>query len=373
MPRKRRSFGSITEAIKGKKYICRWVENTDEGRKRRSKTVYGTYRDAERFLAKKNIEAGDQTASAKLDDIFEALYLPWLERQVQAGKKKESTARRYREAWPQLIQRKWGGMPMDCIRPMRLQSWLLRLSKGNATIALVVLSKVGDLAVMNGLAKANIFRNKYDMPMATTRKKALNTYSLKQAEEILSSLRGTLSEAPYILSCFGGARVGESLGVRTDEVERSSAMGIEFAIVPIVRRMPKVGSTPLPDGDLKTKQSKRITFIPEPYCFELFRIIELRKAMGSIWIADRGDGLPLNCNSFMYWFNMAMGDKAIPLSNLRSSWRTFAQMDWKVPEPVLEVMMGHKLEGVSGEHYIRMKTEGILHVFAEAYNHAKDI
>lgn len=48
MPRKarRRAWGSVTEAARGKKYVLRWVENTPQGRRRRSRTVYGTYREA---------------------------------------------------------------------------------------------------------------------------------------------------------------------------------------------------------------------------------------------------------------------------------------------------------------------------------------
>ena len=43
---RRRAWGSITEAKRGKKYILRWHENTPCGRKRKTKTVYGTYREA---------------------------------------------------------------------------------------------------------------------------------------------------------------------------------------------------------------------------------------------------------------------------------------------------------------------------------------
>lgn len=43
---RRRAWGSITEAKRGKKYILRWQENTSCGRKRKTKTVYGTYREA---------------------------------------------------------------------------------------------------------------------------------------------------------------------------------------------------------------------------------------------------------------------------------------------------------------------------------------
>lgn len=43
---RRRAWGSITEAKRGKKYILRWQESTPCGRKRKTKTVYGTHREA---------------------------------------------------------------------------------------------------------------------------------------------------------------------------------------------------------------------------------------------------------------------------------------------------------------------------------------
>ena len=48
MPRKkqRRAWGSVTEIKRGKKYVLRWMENTPDGRKRKTRTVYGTYREA---------------------------------------------------------------------------------------------------------------------------------------------------------------------------------------------------------------------------------------------------------------------------------------------------------------------------------------
>ena len=42
----RRAWGSVTEIKRGKKYVLRWMENTSEGRKRKTRTVRGTYREA---------------------------------------------------------------------------------------------------------------------------------------------------------------------------------------------------------------------------------------------------------------------------------------------------------------------------------------
>ena len=372
MPRKRarRTFGSIDEVVAGKKYVCRWYENTDLGRKRLSKTVNGTYREADLFLSRKHVELGEEHVVPTLADAYELWYVPWAERQVADGKKKQGTVDRYMEAWRGVVSGKWGDVPLDRIRPDLFQKWLLEQNAGNANIAMVLLRKIGDLAVLYGRVDSNVFRREYDKPSARTRKKVERIYTLEQARSAYRKLQGSPAIMPFIIACFGGARVGESLGVMRDEVRRIESNGIEFAVVPIRRRMPKSGCAPLPDGDLKTPQSYRETIVPEPYCGP---ILESARSGKSAWLADRGDGLPLNENSFMYFFNRDVGEDAIPLSNLRSSWRTFASFEWHVPSETLELLMGHKLDGVSGRHYIRPSIDDLAKSFAETYRVDRDI
>ena len=57
----------------------------------------------------------------------------------------------------------------------------------------------------------------------------------------------------------------------------------------------------------------------------------------------------------------------IPFSSLRNSWRTFAQFEWRISSETLEVLMGHKLPGTSGRHYIRPSLELLAESFARDY------
>lgn len=88
MPRKarRRAWGSVTEAARGKKYVLRWVENTPQGRRRRSRTVYGTYREACNELAKIQATRCDERAMPTVGQLYESRYLPWLERKYATSK-----------------------------------------------------------------------------------------------------------------------------------------------------------------------------------------------------------------------------------------------------------------------------------------------
>lgn len=369
MPRKarRRSWGSITEVTRGKKYVIRWMENTDKGRRRSSKTFYGTYKDACRELSVAEVNHGLEKRTPTIGEVYNAWYLPWLELQVESGKKKQGTADEYISIWNRIVSPRWESTPIDKVKPAELQSWLLGLNKGNANLSMILLRKVGDLAVRNKVVDANVFRLEYDMPLATSRKKNLSVYNLSKAEEMFERLKGSNVEVQFIVSCFGGARVGESLGIRASEVRAIECEGIRFAVVPIKRRMTKVGTMPRPDGDLKTPQSERETLIPEPYCDRVLEIAKERVENGIEWLADRGDGLPMNANSFMYFFYQLAGPDSIPLSNLRASWRTIGQFDWGVDSDTLEVLMGHVLDGVSGKHYIRPSIMNIADSFAKAY------
>ena len=56
---RRRVWGSVTEMRRGKKYVLRWMQNTPQGRRRKTKTVYGTYREACAELDRIHVEHAD--------------------------------------------------------------------------------------------------------------------------------------------------------------------------------------------------------------------------------------------------------------------------------------------------------------------------
>ncbi|WP_294379917.1 hypothetical protein [uncultured Senegalimassilia sp.] len=68
-----------------------------------------------------------------------------------------------------------------------------------------------------------------------------------------------------------------------------------------------------------------------------------------------------------YYFKRAAGDDAVPFKNLRSSWRTIAEYEWRISQSVLEPLMGHKMEGVTGKHYLRPDLDMLLRAFADDY------
>lgn len=372
MPRKRRkrrrAWGSITEVDPGRRYVLRWVENTPEGRKRRTKTVRGTYREADLELSRLQVEhadGGDRPVPT-VGRAYEMWYVPWMDRRVAEGKAKDGTRRAYDTVWRRHIAPRWGSVPVDSIRPADVQEWLYSLPAATAQQAVSVLRRVLDFAVRYEVIPANKMRLPYEMPTRRAFSRSTEVYDLARAERVLESLRGSASEAPYILACFGSARTGEALGVRADEVERAESHGLVLATVPVVRRMGWAGDLPLSDGDLKTPQSERTLVTPEPYGARLLEIAAERIAGGCEWLADRGDGLPPSRASMRAIWMRDAGADAIPFANLRNSWRTISQYEWGVDPDTLELLMGHVIPTTTGRHYLRPSVDDLVDAVAKA-------
>lgn len=366
MPRKRkrrRSWGSVTTITKDK-HVLRWVENTPEGRKRRSRTMRCTYREACFELSRLEVEHSDDRPVPTVGDAHRMWYEPWMARRVADGKTKPRTAEIYSRCWELHVKPRWGRTPLDSVHPADVQAWLLPLGKSNAKISIIVLRKIGDFAVQYEVTGSNRFRIPYEIPSCIEVGKRGDIYTLAEATRLFEGLKGSPIEAPYILAAFGSARTGESLGVRSSEVSLVESSSVRMAVVPIVRRMESTGDSPLPDGDLKTPSSVRTLIIPEPYGVRLYEIAQERIAAGVEWLADRGDGLPLSKGGMMHHWHKVDGE--IPFANLRTSWRTFAQYDWGIDFDTLETLMGHRITGVTGEHYLKPTTGNLADAVARA-------
>lgn len=351
MPRKkrRRTWGSITTVSRGK-HVLRWVENTPEGRKRRSRTFHGTYKEADAELARIRVRVGDDAPVPTVGQAYRLWWLPWMERRVDERKAARSTLYNYTRTWANLCSRKWADTPVDSIRPRDVQGWLDGLAAGNAKIAISLMRRVVDFAVKYEAVDANKFRIEYEMPApGSVRRK--DVYSLDEARGLFLGLRGDPIEAAYILAAFGSCRTGESLAASVDDVERREACGVTVAAVRICRTMTQ--NDDVPRDRLKTPQSVRTVCVPGEYGERLLEIAEERRAEGSAWLVHCGDGVPMNVSKLNYRWRRG-GPGRIPFANLRNSWRTFAQAEWGMGYDLLEVLMGHLLPGVTGRHYLRM-------------------
>ena len=357
---RRRAWGSITTKSKTV-HVLRWVEDTPQGRKRRSRTFHGTYRDACLELDRIHVERGNAGPSVTVGRAYSMWYEPWQARRLADGKVSAATVKRYTSCWANVVAPRWSRVPLDAVRPLDVQAWLLELTHGNAAVALTILRKVGDFAVQYEVVAANKFRTEYELPSARKWTKSVDVYDLARANAAWERVRGSFLEPPFLLACFGGCRTGESLGALCAEIELVQVDGVPLALVPISRT---VGTTGDISTTLKTAQSYRTAVVPAEYGL---RVAELARC-GCEWFADCGTGVgPLGKSSLNHYWPRVMGADAIPFANLRASWRTIAQMEWGIDYDTCECLMGHALPGVTGAHYLKPSVEQLAANVARAF------
>lgn len=364
MPRRnrRRAWGSIDSVIPNKKYVLRWMENTPEGRRRRCETFYGTYREADLRLAQIRVEHKDDKPVPTIGEAYKTWYLPSAEARRDAGKLASTSFKQYTRVWASVIAPRWSDVPLDSVRPIDVQNWLSEQTHSNAVVSLTLLRQIAAFAERYEVAD-NKFAKPYVMP-EKTKKRRRGVLTLEDANKMLKKLHGARCEAAFILSCFGSCRTGESLGTRVDEIGSFEVGGLTFATVPIVRMMELKGDFPV--ERLKTPESNRVVCVPPPYSARLLEISEERKRARIDWFAARRDGMPLKHSALREAWIKESGDP-IPFQNLRNSWRTFAQLEWGVSADTLELLMGHKLPGTTGAHYMRPTGDVLARRFAEEF------
>ena len=372
MPRKkqRRAWGSVTEIKRGKKYVLRWPDPSKKCG-RATETFYGTYRESCERLAVIQASRSQSGRRMTFGQAHDKLWAPDIEKRFESGDLKSKTVASYRSAWKNSVMPRWAGTPIDSVRAIDIQEWLDGLTRGSAEVALVVARQIVDLAVMCEAVDVNKFRGNYRMPKSgTERTKAILTP--EEAAAVASGLAGNRMEAPFVLMCFGSCRVAESLAVKVDEVRFDETDEGLFAVATVHRQAAKSGAVPRAVDDMKNAQSSRITIVPPPYGARLKDIAAERKADGSAWLTDRGDGAPFSVNNATQawaaaWEACGIEGKWVTMQNLRATWRTMAEIEWGIPNRLCELLMGHKLDGVSGKHYIRPAERDLIDAFEKAF------
>lgn len=267
-------------------------------------------------------------------------------RKVASGRLKSSTLGIYDRTWRVHVSPRWRDAPLSEVGRLDVQKWLLRMTLGDGKVSIVVLRGImAEAARVEVLESSNLAGVTFEFG-GKSREHSKAVYALEEARSMLSTLRGLRCEAPFILACFGGMRTGESLACRCDEVSSIEVEGVLFAAVPVSRQMPDAGDEP--EEWTKTKGSTRTALVPDPYASVLIGMVRSKLSNGVEWLSDRGDGLPMSKSALDRAWERDAGDARIPFSNLRPSWRTFAEFDREVPHATLEVLMGHALPGSRG-------------------------
>jgi len=364
MPRNKRrdAWASITEVRAGEIYRIRYWSSGPDGYKRRSRTIRGTRRDAERARAELMLEHSDDAPCPTVGEVWRSYAMPDMERRVSDGDLAPDTLVQYRRWWAKHVEPTWGATSCDMIKPLAIQQWLYTLTRSQAANATLVLSKALDYAVRYGWAPTNPMRERYVMPgRSTISERDKGTWTLAELRDVWKRVYGTWMEPAFLLSAFGSARVGESLGVLAGEVERCDIDGTPVALVPIQRQVAHHGARIA--ERTKTTESARWIVLVGSAATRLCDIAESMPPDCPLTNDGAGNVVPQG----RYTDNWRRMDMEHPYRNLRNSWQTWMRWELGLETRYIEVLMGHKLKGTTGQHYDRPQAEQLAGVVAAAY------
>lgn len=358
--RRRDAWGSITEVERGKRYRIRyWAKDGESGYRRKSVTVRGTRKDAERKRSELMLDHSEDAPCPTVGEVWERWALPALERRVDGGEMGAQTLRQYRSGWSRHASPRWADVPCDAVRPLDVQQWIDGMGLNEARGALKVLRPLADFAVRYGVVDTNPFRERYLMPSASTvSRRDAGVWTLPELGEVWRAVSGEWFEAAFLLSAFGGLRVGEALGVRSEDVSECHGC----AVVQVSRQVTNHGSEV--SERLKTKQSHRAVPVPGRAGARLLQIA----ATCDGWLTGDGMGGPTNRFRLGRAWDAALADDRRPFRNLRNSWQTNCRWTLGIRPYYIESAMGHSSKSVTDIYYDRPSVEQIASVFARAWS-----
>ncbi len=339
----RRDFGTIVDKGAGK-WLVRWSQ---DGR-RRSKTVHGTKRDAQRFLA--GIQAAkDGDASAMLlADFWRHRYRPHIDRLA------ETTVAGYEHVWAASVRPAFGDVALAELTRAEVQDWLDGMSHGKASHALALLRAMYSYAEDLDLIDTNVMRKRYTLPRRDSKVRAVNdgTHDRATLEAILAASEGQPWRAAYVLSAFGGLRREEALGCRWDSIEWVEG----FALVHVHEVCVSVGGQAIVK-ETKTEASVRTVPIREPYAGILRALRD--EFPGDVWVSDDGFGRPLNPDTVAErWkrWHCTQPFAFVPWKNLRKSYGSVLHAEG-VDLATVSKLLGHTSTTTTYSWYDRPSLE----------------
>ena len=361
--RQRASWGSNEDAGGGKRRLRYWADLRDgKGYRRVSETIVGSRREGDEVLARRRIEHSSDAPAPTLRQAYEMWWLPDFRDKREKGELSANTAKVYMNWWGSVVLPKWGDVPVTDIRPLDIQSWLLDLSPTAAKKGLSLMSQCLDMCVKYEALGRNPAAVKFRMPRKPARERDKGVYTREELWAVLEAIRGTPAYLPAVLCGTASCRLGEALGpsVTEGDVLRVEARGQVLAAVRVRRQVDRLGKVV---DSLKTAQSERWVIVPEPWSADVL-------AAEGPWLCERGDGRPMSQAATVRAWDAALGSsglRRVPMQNLRNSWRTFMRWELKVPEDMLEKMMGHAGKNIGEIHYDRPEMEVFADAVAEAY------
>ena len=361
----RDSWGSLHYDAKRRTARIRyWAEGAD-GYRRRSKTIRNcTRKEAEAARAQLMLEHGEDAPCPTVAQVWERWTRPDYVRRYEEGDLSKRSLMQFDSAWKVHVSPRWSDVPVDEVRPLDVQQWLLDgKTQTQARAATSLLKMILEWAMRYEFVPSNVMRTKYTMPSKSTiTKRDKGTWSLAQLEQVWRCVHGQFIEPAFIMAAFGGCRVGESLGPTIEDVRPLDGHSVPMVAVDIVRQAENRGGM---TDVLKTDRSNRTTIIVGRAAK---RITNLAASADCVWLTNDGVGHFVKQSQLAKaWERLVPDEIRHPFTNLRNSWQTNMRWEMGLAPWIIEPMMGHIGDGVTGKYYDRPQEQMFAEQLEKAY------
>ena len=360
MPRS--SWGTKTKVGKNK-WRIRWCEWDGRDRVRKSKTLYPcTSHEADDELRRlwqlHHLRPEEREVPCPtFAQCWEDWYLPQLNEQVEKGELAKNTRKGYTGYWRASIAPRWADTPMDKVDVHEYQLWLKSLTPSMARLANITVGNMVNCAKLHQVKGITFKDVKYKMPKEKrgSEDSALEVYTLAELKTLMGEVRGKPYESIVILMGAGSCRVGEATAAAIADISFETYQNRVYAVYDLHRQFGYNRDGFMP---LKTAESHRPIVVPEPWSLRLREIAEERKADNELFLADRGNGVPIPRDmTNRLWREDFKGEsysvRYLPMTKLRNSWATAMLWKYDIPSQMVDKMMGHAAKNVLGKNYDR--------------------
>ena len=289
----RSSVGTKREVAPGK-----WIIRVSDGyrrdgeRRRLSRTVYGTERDADLAIAELMTDMGripDLGDGCTLREYWDGIYHPRIVarthmRDERTGKRKmaRGTLKRYEAAWRRRIEPAFGDWDLADIRHASVQVWAYRMPRGEAEHSVRVLRTIlREAWSYDELLSSQPLPRAVDLPGDTpAQARVWNSTELMTA---LPLLKGTPVESLWLVMAGGGLRREEAYALWWGDLRFESVTSIALgddgttsARDECLCSVPVDDAYTVDDGrkDVKTARGRRVATIGEPFSSRLREMAE---------------------------------------------------------------------------------------------------
>lgn len=351
----RSSWGSVRRKAKGIWEVRYPVNGT-----RRSVTIRGTKKDAERMLADLRIKHEGMTECPTVKQFWNHTYHDEIKSLLSP-----TTVNGYEQKYYHDIEPEFGDEIMAEVRPRHIQEWISTMPAATARHAKAVFSAMFSRAFALELVDDNPIQRRYVMPKRDTSKKQdEGLFSEDELKQIAENCQGECWEAPFLISGFGCTSRHEAMGVRSEDISNIEG----YAVIDLKRGVHRVGSSVIVRDELKNEFRPRPAVVPPPYSNRLFDLASQAQAEADAngwehaWLCDDGFGNVMCPNvmaqSFRRWF-CDQPLKYHPFKNLRNSASTI-RLTKGIDGSMVAKMLGNEERGTTEKHYERPKAREFI-------------